>query len=74
MTVEEKSRMIQTMLESPVGEAKLAESLALPIGRRLDRAGVARKAFVVDPLPEGALPIYESEEDALVARITNKPW
>ena len=30
-----------------------------PIGNRIDYASIGRKAFFVEPLPEGALPIYD---------------
>jgi hypothetical protein len=37
--------------------------MANPIRRNLDYQGVGRRAVVVDPLPQGALPVYERDID-----------
>ena len=34
-----------------------------PIRTSLDYQGIGRKLFVVDPLPQGALPIYDRDVD-----------
>ena len=38
----------------------LAQAMAMPIRRRLDYAGIARKIFVVEPLPQGVIPDYDN--------------
>lgn len=47
------------ILKSARGRSLLAQSMVAPIRRNLDYAGIARRALVVDPLPQGALPIYD---------------
>lgn len=42
---------------------RLAASMAQPIRRRLNYAGLARKVFHVEQLPAGALPIYDKDID-----------
>ena len=41
----------------------LAVAMALPLRTTLDYAGIARKALQIDPLPPGALPIYDRDID-----------
>lgn len=43
--------------------ANLAAAMALPIRRNLDYHGIARRALMVDPLPQGALPTYDRDID-----------
>jgi hypothetical protein len=47
-----KEAEITKLLKTPEGKQQLAESMAAPIRQRLDYAGVARRAMVVEPLPE----------------------
>lgn len=42
----------------------------MPIRRNLDYAGVARRALVVDPLPQGALPVYDRDIDVAAVVIS----
>jgi len=42
---------------------KLAASMQNPLRERLDYEGVFRRAAVVDPLPQGALPYYDRDVD-----------
>lgn len=51
-------RAIHNILASSEGRRRLAASLIQPLHTRLDYSGVARRAFSVEPLPEGALPVY----------------
>lgn len=64
MTAEHKEYLIAKALESPQGREALAQVMANPIRTSLDYQGIARKLFVVDPLPQGALPIYDKDVDA----------
>lgn len=41
----------------------LAIAMTLPLRNKLDYAGLARKVLQVDPLPPGALPIYDKDID-----------
>jgi len=55
-----KESIISRLLQTSEGRQRLAQSMAQPLrGPRMDYAGIARRAFTVQPLPEGALPIYE---------------
>ena len=40
---------------------KLAASMIAPLRRNIDYQGIARRVFVVDQLPQGALPIYDKD-------------
>ena len=51
------------LLKSPSGRQKLAAALGPSLRRRRDYMSIARKAFMVETLPEGALPIYDKEFD-----------
>lgn len=51
------------LLKSPAGRQKLAAALGPSLRRRRDYMSIARKAFMVETLPEGALPIYDKEFD-----------
>lgn len=64
MTQEQKEMLIANALESSEGRSALASAMANPIRTSLDYQGIARKLFVVDPLPQGALPVYDRDVDA----------
>ena len=61
MTQEEKEYLISNALETSEGRAALASAMANPIRTSLDYQGIGRKLLVVDPLPQGALPVYDRE-------------
>ena len=63
MTAADKERTIEKLLLSPEGKMKLAASMQNPLRERLDYEGVFRRAAVVDPLPQGALPYYDRDVD-----------
>lgn len=63
MSEQQKDEMIKRALLSTDGKIALGQAMALPIRRNLDYAGVARRALVVDPLPQGALPVYDRDID-----------
>lgn len=64
MTNEEKEFLISKALETEEGRVALAQAMANPIRTSLDYQGVGRKLLVVDPLPQGALPVYDKDVDA----------
>jgi hypothetical protein len=49
----------------------LGQAMANPIRRNLDYQGVGRKALVVDPLPQGALPVYDRDIDVAAVVIAS---
>jgi len=63
MTAADKERKIEQLLLTQEGKMKLAASMQNPLRERLDYEGVFRRAAVVDPLPQGALPYYDRDVD-----------
>jgi len=63
LSAQEKEQRIEQLLSSPEGRMKLAASMQNPLRERLDYEGVFRRAAVVDPLPQGALPYYDRDVD-----------
>lgn len=61
---EQKEFLIAKALETEEGRVALAQAMANPIRTSLDYQGVGRKLLVVDPLPQGALPVYDKDVDA----------
>ncbi|AEO93298.1 major head protein [Bacillus phage G] len=61
---QEKEYLISKALETEEGRVALAQAMANPIRVSLDYQGVGRKLLVVDPLPQGALPVYDKDVDA----------
>ena len=61
---EQKEYLISKALETEQGRVALAQAMANPIRVSLDYQGVGRKLLVVDPLPQGALPVYDKDVDA----------
>lgn len=57
------------------GRIRLSQTMGMPIRRRLDYCGIARKCFAVQELPQGALPTYDRDIDVasvVTAAPTNK--
>jgi hypothetical protein len=61
MTPEQKEFLIEEALKTEAGRLALASSMANPIRLTLDYQGIGRKLLVVDPLPQGALPVYDKD-------------
>jgi hypothetical protein len=68
---QQKDDMIKRALLTTEGKIALGQAMALPIRRNLDYAGVARRALVVDPLPTGALPVYERDIEVSAAIVSS---
>lgn len=62
-TEEQKDELIKRALMSQEGKIALGQAMANPIRRNLDYQGVGRRVLVVDPLPQGALPVYDRDID-----------
>jgi len=58
-----KSQMIGKFINSFQGRQKIAASMQQPLRERRDYAAVGRKAFLVEELPDGALPYYDKDPD-----------
>lgn len=63
MTNAVKQQVIGKYIKSASGRAKLAASMTQPLRLRRDYAAVGRKTFLVEQLPDGALPIYDKDPD-----------
>lgn len=60
---EQKQRIISELIKTASGRQRLAASMVQPLRRRRDYTSVARKAYLVEQLPDGALPIYDRDPD-----------
>lgn len=58
-----KQRLIGDLISSPAGRHKLAASMTQPLRLRRDYMAVGRRTFLVESLPDGALPIYDKDPD-----------
>jgi len=58
-----KQKIIGEYIKTPAGRVKLAASMTQPLRTRRDYAAVGRKTFLVEQLPDGALPIYDKDPD-----------
>jgi HK97 family phage major capsid protein len=56
-----KQEIIGQHIRTAAGRQRLASSMIQPLRRRRDYTSVGRKAFYVEPLPDGALPIYDKD-------------
>jgi hypothetical protein len=56
-----KQQIISEYIKTAAGRQKLAASMVQPLRLRRDYTSVARKAFLVEQLPDGALPIYDKD-------------
>ena len=60
---EQRDELVKQALTSEQGKIALGQAMANPIRRNLDYMGIGRKVFVVDPLPQGALAVYDRDID-----------
>ena len=56
-----KNQIIAQYIATTGGRAKLAASMTQPLRLRRDYTSVGRKTFLVEQLPDGALPIYDKD-------------
>ena len=70
-SAEAREAMLKKALMTQEGKVALGQAMANPIRRNLDYQGVGRKAVIVDPLPQGALPIYDKDIDVAAAVIAS---
>jgi len=58
-----KQQVISEYIKTAAGRAKLAASMIQPLRLRRDYTAVGRKTFLVEGLPDGALPIYDKDSE-----------
>ncbi len=63
MSTERKYEVIGNFVRTAAGRQKLAASMIQPLRKRRDYSAVGRKAFYVEQLPDGALPLYDKDAD-----------
>ena len=68
---QQRDEMIKQALMTQEGKLALGQAMATPIRRNLDYQGVGRKALVVDPLPQGALPVYDRDIDVAAVVVSS---
>ena len=70
-TEEQKDELVRRALMTTEGKIALGQAMANPIRRNLDYQGVGRRVLVVDPLPQGALPVYDRDIDVAAVVISS---
>lgn len=68
---DQRDALISRALLTQDGKVALAQAMANPIRRNLDYMGIARRALVVDQLPQGALPVYDRDIDVAAVVISS---
>ena len=63
MSTERRYEVIGNFVRTAAGRQKLAASMIQPLRKRRDYSAVGRKAFYVEQLPDGALPLYDKDAD-----------
>src|SRR3984957_5775480 len=71
MSDTKRDDLISRAIQTADGKIALAQAMANPIRRNLDYHGIARRALVVDPLPQGALPTYDRDIDVSAVVISS---
>ena len=68
---DKRDELISRAIMTQDGKIALAQAMANPIRRNLDYHGIARRALVVDPLPQGAIPTYDRDIDVAAVVISS---
>jgi hypothetical protein len=67
----DRDSLIARAISTQEGKIALAQAMANPIRRNLDYHGIARRALVVDPLAQGAIPAYERDIDVAAVVVSS---
>jgi hypothetical protein len=70
-TDQQRDELIKRALMTQEGKIALGQAMANPIRRNLDYQGVGRRVLVVDPLPQGALPVYDRDIDVAAVVVSS---
>lgn len=60
-----KEQVVDKFISTAAGRRHLAASMVQPLRERRDYSSVGRKTFLVEQLPDGALPIYDKDPDVV---------
>lgn len=63
LSADQKQTILNELMGSAAGRVKIASSLIQPLRFRRDYTSVARKAFIVEQLPDGAQSMYDKDPD-----------
>lgn len=66
-----RDELISKAILTQEGKIALAQAMANPIRRNLDYQGIARRTLVLDPLPQGALPVYDRDIDVAAVIVSS---
>ena len=66
-----KDELISRAINTQEGKIALAQAIANPIRRNLDYQGIARRTLVIDPLAQGALPVYDRDIDVAAVIVSS---
>lgn len=67
----QRDQLVERALMTQDGKIALAQAMANPIRKNLDYQGIARRALVVDVLPQGAIPVYDRDIDVQAVVISS---
>jgi len=60
-----KKQIVANYIKTGAGRAKIATSMIKPLRSERDYSSVARKAYLVEQIPDGTLPIYDRDPDVI---------
>jgi len=63
VTAAQKHQLMTRLLSTAAGRQKIAATIQEPLRKLRDYQAIGRKAFFVDELPDGTLPIYDMDPD-----------
>ena len=72
LSVEQKHKIIGQLITSGQGRQRLAASMISPLRQRRDYTSCGRKAFYVEQLPDGAMPVYDKDPDVVAYMVAEE--
>lgn len=72
MNVETKHQIIGKLITTGNGRQRLAASMISPLRQRRDYTSCGRKAFYVEQLPDGAMPVYDKDPNVVAYMVAEQ--
>ena len=72
MSVEQKHQIIGKLITTGQGRQRLAASMISPLRQRRDYTSCGRKAFYVEQLPDGAMPVYDKDPNVIAYMVAQQ--
>lgn len=72
MSVEQKHQIIGKLITTGAGRQRLAASMISPLRQRRDYTSCGRKAFYVEQLPDGAMPVYDKDPNVIAYMVAEQ--